>query len=212
MSLRVMTWAWSVQLPPTAKFVLMALADEANDEGLCFPSQRRLASKCSITDRTVRRMLVELEAKGYVRLEPRQRADGSQTSNGYRLSCGDPPDKLSAGVDTDVGGPRTHMPRGPDTYVRRPTTYPLSNSTPQHSEVGGTALHMGERGRHVTGGGWEFPERLSAGQIAAVLNVLAGVEERRGQALLDELAGQMNISVIRNPICYCAAPLERAEH
>jgi DNA-binding transcriptional regulator YhcF (GntR family) len=63
MSLRVMTWAWSVHLSPTPKLVLMALADEADDDGYCFPSQRRLAAKCSITDRTVRRVLLELRRR-----------------------------------------------------------------------------------------------------------------------------------------------------
>jgi hypothetical protein len=63
MSLRVMTWAWSVHLSPTPKLVLMVLADEADDDGYCFPSQRRLAAKCSITDRTVRRVLLELRRR-----------------------------------------------------------------------------------------------------------------------------------------------------
>jgi len=35
MSLKVMHWAWS--LAPTPKIVLLALADEANDDGFCFP-------------------------------------------------------------------------------------------------------------------------------------------------------------------------------
>jgi len=100
-----MTWAWSVALPPTPKLVLMALADEADDSGYCFPSQRRLATKCSVTDRTVRRVLQELERLGYVRLETRQRADGSRSSNGYRLVCGIPPDNLSGGWTPMSGGP-----------------------------------------------------------------------------------------------------------
>ena len=31
MSLKVMTWAWTIALPPAPKLVLMALADEADD-------------------------------------------------------------------------------------------------------------------------------------------------------------------------------------
>lgn len=51
MSIRAMTWAWSITLPPTPKLVLMALADIADDTGLCWPSHSALAAKCSPTAR-----------------------------------------------------------------------------------------------------------------------------------------------------------------
>ena len=212
MSLRVMTWAWSVQLPPTPKLVLMALADEADDTGFCFPSQRRLAAKCSITDRTVRRMLVELETKGYVSLEHRRRADGSRTSNGYRLKCADPADKLSGGAATDVRGRRTAVSSGPDKGVLLPGTYPLSNPTPRQSDVDRAAGAAIERDE-VAGGvrDWEFPEALSAGQIGALRDVLIGIEANTCQQVLDELAGRMRVGEINNPIRYFAALIERAK-
>jgi hypothetical protein len=212
MSLRVMSWAWSVQLAPTPKLVLMALADEADDIGFCFPSQRRLAAKCSITDRTVRRMLVELETKGYVTLERRHRADGSRTSNGYRLKCTDPPDKLSWGEDTDVRGSRTTVSRGSDIGVLRPTTHPLSNPTPRQRDVDAALSGETDQGagaRCVRD--WEFPEALSAGQIAALRDELTGIEANRGQQVLDELAGRMRLGRISNPIRYCAVLIERAK-
>ena len=212
MSLRVMSWAWSIQLAPTPKLVLMALADEADDTGVCFPSQRRLAAKCSITDRTVRRMLVELETKGYVRLERRLRADGSRASNVYRLKCADPPDKLSAGADTDVRRPRTTVSRGPDKDVLLPTTYPLSNPTPRQRDV--DAAPRDETAREAPAGvvrAWEFPEGLSPGQIAALRDVVTGIEANSCQQVLDELAGRMRVGEINNPIRYCAALIERAK-
>jgi len=209
MSLRVMTWAWSVHLSPTPKLVLMALADEADDDGYCFPSQRRLAAKCSITDRTVRRVLLELTTKGYVRLEMRRRRDGSRTSNGYRLACGGPPDKISGGTDMDVRAPRTTVSGGADTDVLPlPTTYPLSNPTPQQPET------RQEAGNHATrdaGGGrdWKFPEELSAGQVDVLRGVLSELQESQVQQVLDELAGRMKIVRVTNPIRYCAALVER---
>ncbi len=99
-----MTWAWSVTLPPTSKLVLMALADIADDRGVCWPSHPTLAAKCSLTDRTVRRILVLLQAHKLVVVEPRFKATGSQTSNRYRLAVYTPP--------------RTNCPRGPDTRGR----------------------------------------------------------------------------------------------
>jgi hypothetical protein len=208
-SLKVMTWAWSVHLSPTPKLVLMALADEADDDGYCFPSQRRLAAKCSITDRTVRRVLLELATKRYVSLQMRRRADGSRTSNGYRLACGDPPDKMSRGTDTHVRGPRTTVSGGADSDVLPlPTTYPLSNPTPRQRETpqeAGNDATSDARGRRDL----EFPEGLSAGQVGVLRGVLSELQESQEQQVLDELAGRMKIARITNPIRYCAALVER---
>ena len=204
-----MTWAWSVHLSPTPKLVLMALADEADDDGYCFPSQRRLGAKCSITDRTVRRVLLELTTKGYVSLQMRRRADGSRTSNSYRLACGEPPDKMSGGSDMDVRGPRTTVSGGADSDVPPlPTTYPLSNPTPPPRVQPGEA---GNDARSDAGGGrdWVFPEGLSAGQIDVLRGVLTELHSSQVQPVLDELAGRMKIARITNPIRYCAALVER---
>src|SRR5271167_4531158 len=104
MSIRVMTWAWSIALAPTSKLVLMALADIADDLGVCWPSHPTLATKCSLTDRTVRRVLTSLQAQNLVFIEPRFNTSGSRTSNRYRLAVDTPPDNLSGGVDTRVQG------------------------------------------------------------------------------------------------------------
>ena len=63
MSLKVMHWAWSLALPPTPKIVLLALADEANDNGYTFPSVAYLARKCSLGDRTVQRVLQQVDVR-----------------------------------------------------------------------------------------------------------------------------------------------------
>jgi DNA-binding MarR family transcriptional regulator len=80
-----MTLAWAAFLPPSMKLVLMALADIANDEGICWPSVRLLARKCSLSDRTVRGIIADLEAKGFIRIERRFRTNGSQASNRYEV-------------------------------------------------------------------------------------------------------------------------------
>jgi hypothetical protein len=107
-----MAWAWSTRLPPMPKLVLMALADEADDNGFCFPSHRRLAWKCTISERTVRRMISLLASQSFLSVESRFAKDRARTSNGYRLAFADPPDKLTGG-------------RGMDSSVRVTTTYPL---------------------------------------------------------------------------------------
>lgn len=58
---------------PAPKLVLMAIADEADDTGFCFPSQRRLARKCNVTERSVRRIVGKLIAAQHVVVEARFR-------------------------------------------------------------------------------------------------------------------------------------------
>ena len=81
-----MNWAWSIVLPPTSKLVLMALADIADDQGVCWPGHPTLAAKCSLSDRTLRRVLSFLQAQKLVFIEPRFNTNGSRTSNRYRLA------------------------------------------------------------------------------------------------------------------------------
>ena len=80
-----MNWAWRQTLTPTLKLVLMALADPADDQGVCWPSISTLAKKCSVSTRTVRRSLRVLMDSGMLIAEARRRGDGSSTSNRYRL-------------------------------------------------------------------------------------------------------------------------------
>lgn len=66
MSVRVMTVAWSIDLPDSQKIVLLALADCANDEGHCWPSMASLAKKCSKSERTVQGAMNALEEAGHI--------------------------------------------------------------------------------------------------------------------------------------------------
>jgi hypothetical protein len=66
MSVRVMTAVWAITLPDSEKLVLLALADCANDEGVCWPSMATLAAKCSKSDRTVQAAIKALVGKGHL--------------------------------------------------------------------------------------------------------------------------------------------------
>jgi len=80
-----MNWAWRQGLPPTPKLVLMALADAADDHGVCWPSVTTLARKCSVSPRTVQRMLKLLVDQQLLVAESRHRQSGARSSNRYRL-------------------------------------------------------------------------------------------------------------------------------
>ena len=85
MSIKVMTWAWEQELPPLTKLVLMAIADHCDDEGYAWPGIKGISKKCGVAHRTVQRQVEELQAKGILNVEARQRPDGSSSSNGYTV-------------------------------------------------------------------------------------------------------------------------------
>lgn len=98
MSIRAMNWAWDQTLTPTAKLILMALADAADDVGVCGPSLRRIASKCLVSERTVQRALKDFEDRQLLSVSRRFARDGRQKSNSYLLAVGRVPDNLSPPV------------------------------------------------------------------------------------------------------------------
>ena len=57
MSIKLMTAVWALDLPSSEKFVLLSLADNANDDGVCWPSITNVASKTSLSRKTVQRAI-----------------------------------------------------------------------------------------------------------------------------------------------------------
>lgn len=68
MSIKLMSAVWErSDISSTQKLVLLALADWANDEGLCWPSIDRLAQKTGMAGRSVQRIIRDLEQIGLVK-------------------------------------------------------------------------------------------------------------------------------------------------
>lgn len=86
-----MTWAFDLELPPTPKLVLLVLADHADDLGFCFPGAATIARRASVSERTLSRVLAQLEEQGYIARSRRHLANGNRTSDGYLLT----PDKAT---------------------------------------------------------------------------------------------------------------------
>lgn len=83
MSIKIMSWVWD-NSPYEGKALLLhlALADFANDEGECWPSQTALARKARCTQRHVRDVLSEMMEDGMVLLVS---PSNGKTSHRYRL-------------------------------------------------------------------------------------------------------------------------------
>lgn len=123
MSARALNWAWEqVPTSKTAKLILVALADRADDDGVCWPSQKWLARKCRpMGVDGVRRAYASLVAEGLIVKEERiRRDDGTLSTWMVRL----PIDSQSAETPTGPVGTSA------DAYSK--------NTTSTSDEVDGT--------------------------------------------------------------------------
>ncbi|MEX4474314.1 helix-turn-helix domain-containing protein [Haemophilus influenzae] len=85
MSMRLMVQAMNCKVGnPARKLVLLKLADNANDDGICFPSYQYIADKCEMTRRSAINHIEYLIKMGLVSKKERKNKDGS-ISNLYFL-------------------------------------------------------------------------------------------------------------------------------
>ncbi|WP_279572019.1 helix-turn-helix domain-containing protein [Volucribacter amazonae] len=85
MSMLLMVKAMNCKVGNSArKLVLLKLADNANDDGVCFPSYQFIADKCEMTRRSAISHINALIGMGLVSKTLRQNKDGS-SSNLYQL-------------------------------------------------------------------------------------------------------------------------------
>lgn len=61
-----MSAVWDIDLPASDKIVLLALADNANDDGLCWPGMAHLVAKCSKGERTIQASIKRLVELGHL--------------------------------------------------------------------------------------------------------------------------------------------------
>jgi hypothetical protein len=204
-----MTWAWATPLPPTPKLVLMALADIADDQGVCWPSHKTLAFKCTLTDRTIRRMVLLLQTKRLLYVQQRVRKDGSRASNSYRLAIdAHPPGQIVQGGGHEGPGKRSRMTGGMDsTVLPRTTIEPSDEPPPLHSHG-----PMGYAAPNPIGGSGDdliFPKGLTPSQSKELRHCLASLAAEAAQKVLDELAGRMAVTAVKNPLRYCMVLVDR---
>ncbi len=86
MSLMMMTEAFKRKVGnPARKLVLLKLADNANDQGECWPSYGHIASECEMGRSTVKAHIKRLAADGYLLIQERRKGE-RQSSNMYKLT------------------------------------------------------------------------------------------------------------------------------
>ncbi len=125
MSVKAMDWTFQQDLEPTTKLVLLALADHADDDGVCWPGMRLVAQKAGISKRTAQRHVKKLEDAGLLRKETRMEDEG-QTSNKYILAV--------VGDQSPAPGDRMSSPRESSSCHGPHDTVVSSKSSLNHQQ------------------------------------------------------------------------------
>lgn len=90
MSVYASGWAWAQNVgSPVGKLVLIALADYADDDGLCWPGFAHVAEKAECSELTVKRQVKALEDAGLLVRTRRRRTNG--TLGSYDITLSVPP-------------------------------------------------------------------------------------------------------------------------
>ncbi|EBF8912334.1 helix-turn-helix domain-containing protein [Salmonella enterica] len=108
MSMNLMAKAMSIKVGnPLRKLVLIKLADNANDEGECWPSYQHIADQCEVSRSTVKSHIRALEDMGLLKREFRRKGELNQ-SNVFYLTLDNaqqiPPESGGAGADRGRAG------------------------------------------------------------------------------------------------------------
>ncbi len=206
-----MNWAWQQKLSPTPKLILMALADAANDFGVCWPSVSTVATKCCVSIRTVRRVLQQLVDRRLLLSEQRYRKDGSCSSNCYRLRL-EGGDRLSPAPDPCDTTPRQWCEDPPVTGDIPGTTIGTQKEPlqPQEAATGAVDSKSAKSGSGELSE-LEYPKAMSAAEQEEARKKLAGIPADLSQQLLDELAASIGANVIQStPLAYLRGLITRA--
>ena len=82
MSVKLSGFILDTNLPPTETLLMLALADYADEQGVCWPSKETLARRSRISKRTVDKYVNQLAKNGWLSVEK----NGGRKSNCYRLN------------------------------------------------------------------------------------------------------------------------------
>ena len=83
MSTYILSSCWSLQgMSSTQKLVLISLADQANDDGVCWPSLKKMAARTCLSERAIRDAINWLSSTQILKINHR-----FNSSNVYTIDC-----------------------------------------------------------------------------------------------------------------------------
>ena len=113
MSMMLMVQALKAKVgSPLRKLVLVKLADQANDDGECWPSYQSIAEACEMSRRTVISHIEWLEENGFLRRNYRKSKEGLSRSNVFVLTIESGANAAPQGANNSPGGANAAPPSG----------------------------------------------------------------------------------------------------
>lgn len=110
MSVKVMSLVWDSTVPSPERLTLLALADRANEEGVCEPSVPTLARKCQAGDRTIQRHFRTLEELGVLAVMRNYHTRSVYKINLPRLVELQDPEPCQSGTPVNLTGRQSGSP------------------------------------------------------------------------------------------------------
>jgi len=105
MSMELMVRAMKAKVGnPLRKLVLIKLADNASDQGECWPSVPYIAEQCEISERSVQNHIKQLVEDGLVSVEERKSSNGLNRTNVYKLNLRTGANAAPSGAQAAPGG------------------------------------------------------------------------------------------------------------
>lgn len=209
-------WAWEQikggHVSGVAALVLLKLSDRADDDGKCWPGHKRTAEDCNINVRSARRAIADLQAAGLLKKEARQRTgkNGADQSNYYFVGVAGGEGNTPIPPEGIRPTPRRAIGPSPDGHKTHQNHKDESNNLkppPQPPAAAAVVVVKEEDLEELV-----WPAGLAENQLSSMRGVLRGKDWpglANAQALLDELAGQLQLGKVRNPPGLLRRLLER---
>lgn len=127
-----MKWAWQQECSSAAeKLVLVALADNADNDGYCWPGNAKTSERCQMSEASVRRHLKRLDESGLIaKVKRRRRKDGTLSVWIYRLDVYDQrPTTTAHPLPVDIHAQKT-------AHERTKVCAPVSAQEPSGESTG----------------------------------------------------------------------------
>ncbi|EPK3468796.1 helix-turn-helix domain-containing protein [Pseudomonas aeruginosa] len=137
MSTIIMSACWPLQgMSPAQKAVLISLADQANDQGVCWPAVDSIAMRCCLSKRAVQQAIKWLRSVGIVSVEERQ---GRSTMYSVTPAAYSPQQEMHPSSKcTRAGNAPTPADAAPRTVIE-PTREPSGEPSPLPTRSGPAA-------------------------------------------------------------------------
>jgi DNA-binding transcriptional ArsR family regulator len=236
MSISLMTDVWKLTLQAPRKMVLLALADNANDEGTdCWPSVGKLVEKCSMSERAVQGHLAALEEDGYIKRHERLGRSNKFTIHVYRIRL-EILQKVKALADTPAeSAPPAKVPDLPPQNLHPYPSNPHDIHTPAESAPPQSLHPTPAESAPITTRepslkttttssdaiesccGGDFMEELhypvcSEEESIAIAELVGFCPSQLRQKMLDEIEGARQAGVIKTNLVPFAQGIARAIH